>query len=49
MEKGLQQRHGVSYAEYGSSLEKRLKIEQERTNEHDACNRLVESIQTKTL
>ncbi|GAF14445.1 hypothetical protein JCM19045_3761 [Bacillus sp. JCM 19045] len=48
MEKGLQQRHGISYAEYESSLDKRLKIEQERTNEHDACNRLVQSIQSQT-
>ncbi|MED4129117.1 MULTISPECIES: hypothetical protein [Shouchella] len=48
MEKGLQQRHGVSYAEYESSLDKRLQIERERTKEHDACNQLVQSIQSHT-
>ncbi|WP_180316728.1 hypothetical protein [Shouchella shacheensis] len=46
MEKGLQQRHGVSYAEYGRNLEKRLEVEKERTKEHENCNQLVGSIRT---
>ncbi|GIN11919.1 hypothetical protein J26TS2_17860 [Shouchella clausii] len=44
MEKGLQQRHGMSYAEYENSLKKRLEVEKARTKEHHACNRLVKSL-----
>lgn len=37
MEKGMHQSHGISYAEYERSLEKRLKVERAREASHQKC------------
>lgn len=37
----MQQAHGMSYAEYGSKLDNRLKVEQERERDYKESQRMV--------
>lgn len=40
MEKAMQQSHGMSYATYEQSLEKRIQVEREREKDYQQCNNL---------
>ena len=41
MEKALYQSHGINYAEYERSLEKRIEVEKSRDAEHLYCMKWV--------
>jgi hypothetical protein len=49
MEKAMYQTHGIGYAEYGRSLEKRIKIEKEREKDHHNCNRMANEHDRKLI
>ncbi|WP_413378600.1 hypothetical protein [Alkalihalobacillus sp. 1P02AB] len=44
MEKGLQQSHGMSMAEYNNSFEKRLQVEKDREKEYEMTKKMVDSL-----
>ncbi|WP_169802511.1 hypothetical protein [Alkalihalobacillus trypoxylicola] len=44
MEKGLQQSHGINYAEYEYSLEKKLKVERERELDYEKCKKIANQL-----
>ncbi|WFT77084.1 hypothetical protein [Halobacillus naozhouensis] len=44
MEKAMQQAHNISYAEYSSKLDERLKIEEKRQREFERSQKMVAQV-----
>ncbi len=41
MEKAMQQSHGIGYADYNRSLEKRLEVEKAREKDHQQSKKII--------